>query len=402
MKQPAPAKQSSEATLYGSRLARVAQAASALDADHLLVTSPVDVAYLTGFLGGDSFLLIPLDGKSATTTALPTIISDSRFEEELEPQRKYCRVMMRNGPMAKGVERALAEGKARRIVVQAEAVTLSLRDMLAKAAHAANSSAKLVESTGLVANLRMIKDASEIALIRKAVKIQQDALEATLTTITPAAIRKGLRECDIAATLEWEMKRRGSTAPAFESIVAAGKTGSLPHYRPAQRLLRSKDTLLIDWGATFAGYRSDMTRTFGIGGGLDAPPKSKSGRGTNVMREIYRISEEAHHRAVAMLGPGASTREVDAAARDHIKAAGYGEHFGHGLGHGIGMNVHEGPSVSHIAEATTLRPGMIVTIEPGIYLPGIGGVRLENDYLITATGAENLCSMEMGLEWAAR
>jgi Xaa-Pro aminopeptidase len=389
--------------IYVQRLARLIDVAQKLDADHLLVTSPVDVAYLTGFLGGDSYALVPLgsDARSSQTkggsASRATIISDFRFGEELEPQRKFCNVEMRNGPMSKGLERVLGACKARRIVVQNESLTLSQRDMILKAAQAANSGAKLVESTGLVAGLRIIKDASEVALIRAAVRIQEAALEATLATITPKSIAQGLRECDIAATLEWEMKRRGSSAPAFESIVAAGATGSLPHYRPGTRKLRAKDTLLIDWGATFMGYRSDMTRTFGIGGGLDAPK-----RGTNVMRDIYRITLEAHHRAVAMLGPGASTREVDAAARDHITQAGYGERFGHSLGHGIGLNVHEGPSLSHIAEPTTLRPGMIVTIEPGIYLPGVGGVRLENDYLITESGAENLCKLEMGLDWASR
>lgn len=362
----------------------------------MLVTSPVDVAYLTGFLGGDSYLLVPLDAFRNGGKGRCTIISDFRFEEELAPQRAWCEVLMRNGPMSKGVERALAQARARRVVVQGEHVTLAQRDMLSKAATSATSGAKLVESSGLVSQLRIIKDASEVALIRAAVRVQQDALLATLRTITPKAIAKGLRECDIAATLEWEMKTRGSSTPAFESIVAAGSTGSLPHYRPGARRLRAKDTLLIDWGATVAGYRSDMTRTFGIGGGLDAPR-----RGTNVMREVYRITEEAHHRAVAMLGPGASTREVDSAARDHIKDAGYGERFGHGLGHGIGMHVHEGPSVSHVAEATTLRPGMVVTIEPGIYLPGVGGVRLENDYLITEAGAENLCSLPLDLDWAS-
>jgi Xaa-Pro aminopeptidase len=380
-----------------ARIARFVALCAPLEADHALVTAPTDVAYLTGFLGGDSYLLVPL--VASARGGKPTIISDFRFDEELAPQRGWCNVLMRNGPMSKGVERALGEAKARRIVVQAEHVTLALKQSLAKSATAAVSGAKLVEGSGLVSQLRIIKDVHEVSLIRAAVKVQQEALLATLDAITPKAIAKGLRECDIAATLEWEMKRRGSSQPAFESIVAAGSTGSLPHYRPGTRKLRAKDTLLIDWGATVGGYRSDMTRTLGIGGGLDAP--ARGSKRTNVMRDIYRITEEAHYRAVAMLGPGASTREVDRAARDHIKDAGFGERFGHGLGHGIGMHVHEGPSLSHVAEPTTLRAGMVVTIEPGIYLPGVGGVRLENDYLITDDGAENLCSLPMGLEWAA-
>jgi Xaa-Pro aminopeptidase len=243
--------------------------------------------------------------------------------------------------------------------------------------------AVIAETRGLVGQLRVRKDAAEIATIRKAIQIQQAALKAVLPTIKP-----GQTELEIAARLEAEMKMRGASSPAFETIVAAQANGSLPHYRPHAIKLRKNQPLLIDWGAVYRGYRGDMTRTFALG------------KWPAQIAEVYKIVLDAHAMAAAALRAGATTKAVDAIARDHIAKHGYGDRFGHGLGHGLGLHTHEDPRLSHMAAETTLEAGMVVTIEPGIYIPGLGGVRIEDDYVVTEKGSENLCSLPKDIKWA--
>jgi Xaa-Pro aminopeptidase len=238
----------------------------------------------------------------------------------------------------------------------------------------------------LVAGLRLIKDASEVELIRHAARIQEAALLATLPELVKGAGR--ITEQDVAARLEAEMKRLGSTMPGFATIVAAEPNGSLPHYRAGARVVERNRSVLIDWGATFRGYHSDMTRVVAMG------------RWPTKIREIYEIVLEAQMTAAAALKPGKTTAEIDALARGIITKAGYGEAFGHGLGHGLGLNGHEEPRLTHLLAPTVLRPGQVVTVEPGIYLPGVGGVRIEDDYLVTEDGAECLCTLPKDLRWA--
>lgn len=348
--------------------------------DTVLVTSPVDVGYLTGFLGGDSYLIV---GKGK-----PTMVSDSRYEEDLQAVAHLVRIKMRTGAISPVVAQFAADlraaGRLERLGYQAEHLTLHQLDMLKAALRKAGvKQSTLTPTSGLVADLRRVKDEHEVGLISRALRIQQDALVATLETIKP-----GQTELDVCARLEFEMKTRGSSDPSFATIVGAQSNGSRPHYSPAKTRLRKNTPLLIDWGATYSGYHGDMTRTFALG----KWPKQ--------VREIYGIVLDAHERAAASLGPGVRCVEVDAAARDHIDAAGYGAQFGHGLGHGVGMNVHEGPSLSRHSGKAQLEPGNIVTIEPGIYLPGIGGVRIEDMYLITDRGARNLSRLPKDIGWA--
>ncbi|MDX2146487.1 MAG: Xaa-Pro peptidase family protein [Planctomycetota bacterium] len=358
---------------YAGRRERLIALAREQGVDALLVSSPTDVGYLTGFLGGDSPLVL-----SVTGDARPTIVSDSRYEEELEPLRDSFDIVIRTAPMLDALGGVL---KATRGVVglQAETVTIAERGGYSKVLGAK----RLKDTTGLVARLREIKDAGEIALIRRAVKIQEAALLASLGEVRP-----GVTELELAARLEFEMKRRGSTQPSFETIVGAGATSALPHYRPGTRKLTSGRVVLIDFGASFGGYRSDMTRTFSI-------------RSWNKeLKRVYAIVLEAHERAAAALRAGVLSSEVDRAARSFIAEQGYGERFGHGLGHGIGMNVHENPRLHYMGKGTELQAGQVVTIEPGIYLPGLGGVRLEDDYVVTPKGAEKLGSLPKDLDWA--
>jgi Xaa-Pro aminopeptidase len=334
--------------------------------ENFLITNPLDVAYLTGFHGGDSYILMM--GKSAV------LISDFRYQEELEHLNGELTIVIRKGAMAKEVANVV--GQLKECAVQAEAMTLAEYTALDKALKT-----KLIQTTGIVAAMRSIKDADEVKLIKKAVKIQEQALLAVLPSLKP-----GMTELAIAAMIEAEMKTRGSSAPGFQTIVAAQPNGSFPHYRPGSKKTAANKTLLIDWGAIFQGYHSDMTRVYAF----NSWPRK--------IAEIYAIALEAKELAADALRPGATSLEIDTIARSYITRHGYGEYFGHGLGHGIGFNGHEDPRMTHMASPTVLMPGHVITIEPGIYLPGVGGVRIEDDYVITQRGATNLCSLPQSME----
>lgn len=398
---------------YLARQARLGELIRKLPAEPagLLITNPKDVGYLTGFLGGDSYLLVPAD-VGGSTSAVPTLISDFRYKEELGPVEAggLARVYIRSRSMSDAVVEVLGDfagthgGRSPRIGLQAEHMTVAEKAAISRrlagrkggdqsggspsdggggGGREGGGGVRLVDTAGLVAELRGIKDAFEIGLIRKAARIQEQALQAVLPTIKPGQI-----ELEIAARLEMEMKSRGSDEPGFQTIVASGASGSLPHYRPGSRKLTAGKPVLVDWGAVFRGYHADMTRVFTFG---KWHPK---------LREIYGVVLDAHLAAAAALGPGKSTAEIDGVARKLITKAGYGEFFGHGLGHGLGLAGHEAPRLTNTLAPTRLCAGMVLTIEPGIYLPGIGGVRIEDDYLVTDAGAENLCTLKKDPDWS--
>jgi len=339
--------------------------------DAALITNPVDIRYLTGFHGADSWLI--LAGRRTV------IVSDFRFEEELQAIDGVS-VAMRTGDIVSAAAKALKKSGAGLTAIQSEHVTVHVRKRLAKELGAR----ALADTTSLVAKLRLIKDAGEIRQIAKAVKVQEAALEAVLKDLKP-----GLPEIEIAAWLEFELKTRGSDEPAFDVIVAAKANGSLPHAIPGKTKTAAGKPLLVDWGATVGGYRSDMTRTFSLG------------RWSRTMREIYEITLEAQLAALGAIRPGVRMADVDAAARDVIAEAGYADRFGHGLGHGVGLDIHEAPRLARGSDGV-LEPGMVVTVEPGIYLPGIGGVRLEDLVVVTDRGSRNLSSLPKDLDWATR
>jgi Xaa-Pro aminopeptidase len=199
------------------------------------------------------------------------------------------------------------------------------------------------------------------------------------------SIRVGQTELEMAARLEYEMKRRGASAPSFPTICAEGPNAALPHACPGQRKVKRGSAILLDWGACVGGYCSDLTRMIFV----DTIPRK--------IREIYGIVLEAQLRAISAIRPGERMCDVDAVARDHITEAGFGKEFNHGLGHGLGMEVHEAPSLSWRSKEK-LEAGMIVTVEPGIYLPGVGGVRIEDEILVTPTGRRVLSRLSKTLE----
>lgn len=358
------------------RQERLRRSFSQAEIDALLVSTEKDIRYLTGFIGHDSLLLIHADGAA--------IISDARYDEFLNPWRDagaeaLGKVVMGTRHRLEETVRSLCEAsRLKRLGVQAEHMTLLRKTKLS----AALSGASLVETTGLVATLRMKKDAMEVATIRRAIGIQQDALAAVLDEL-----ELGMSETQFCAALEFEMKSRGASGPSFDAIIGAGANSSVPHHLTGQTTIR-EGVLLVDWGAAVDGYHADLTRTFGVG---SMPAK---------IREIYAIVLEAQLAAIDAIAPGKVCAEIDAVARKIISDAGYGEQFGHGLGHGLGMDTHEPPFFNSLQTDVVLEPGMVMTVEPGIYLPGVGGVRIEDDVLVAEGGAEVLSDWPKDIERA--
>lgn len=356
---------------YLRRREKLIRKLSKLQVEALLVTDVTNVTYLTGFSGDSSYLLIG--------PAVTQFISDTRYETQLQEECPGVDAYIRSN-REKLIEATATVLKRRRIGTLAfESHATSYEQWQKLSAEVKHL--ELVGQSGLVEELRQVKDAGEIAEIRRAVDIAErgfDVLRATLTA--------GMTERQAAHDLEHAMRRFGAAAAGFEPIVAAGPRAALPHARPTDLSVCCADLLLVDWGArTTSGYRSDLTRVLVTG---KLSPK---------LERVYKVVFEAQRRGIAAIRPGARCGDVDARARSVIESAGFGKHFGHGLGHGIGLNIHELPRISPIEQAV-LKPGMVVTVEPGVYLPGWGGVRIEDDVLVTRDGREVLTSVPKALD----
>jgi len=344
---------------------RVREALEAAGAEALLVGHSTDIRYLTGFGGHDSLLMVSREGSP------PVIITDPRHDQLLEPWRQEDAAVVVMGTrhqLGRSARVVCEQRGITTLAIQSEHVTLAARKGLGRAM----PKIKIVETDGLVGTLRMCKDALEIAAIEQAIGIHQDGMQAALARITP-----GMTELEFAASIEYEMKVRGASRPSFETCVSAGANSAIIHYMTGHDAIR-EGTLLLDWGAVAGDYCSDMTRTYGIGG---FPP---------IVQELYDIVLEAQLAAICACVPGRSCAEIDGVARKIITDAGYGEQFGHGLGHGMGLDVHEAPYFNQQSTDVYLETGMVMTVEPGIYLPGVGGVRIEDDVLITDDGCRVL------------
>jgi len=341
-------------------------------ASALLVTNPRDIRYLTGFVGDDSWALIPMRGAKAT------ILSDFRFEEQIRNEAPHAVAIMRKKSLAQELAILVSKIKAKKIAVQPDYATLSMRKTLAKHLGAKRI---LAIDEGLLKQ-RAVKDADEVKAIRKALSIQQQAFRETCDFIKP-----GLSEYEVAAFLEYRMRALGADGVSFPSIVAADANASLPHAVPGKKKIKAGGVVLIDWGAKWGGYCSDLTRVVAVG---KMKPK---------MREIYQVVMDAQVAAMDAITPGKRLSDIDAVARGVIDKAGYGERFGHSLGHGIGLDIHEQPVLAAKAKGV-LEPGQVVTVEPGIYLPGVGGVRIEDDVLVTPRGRKVLSDLPKSLESA--
>lgn len=336
----------------------------------LLVTNFADVSYLTGFEGDDSYALVTPDKV--------LLISDFRYAEQIARECPWVTTILRSKLIMTEVAKQVRKLKLAKLAVQSESLTLAQKSALETELKGQTKSerwrGKLLPAKDLIIKLRHLKDHHEVSILEEAIRIAEGAFESTKIHLRGSGGGgQILTENEIASLLVHEMRKRGALNSSFDSIIAVGPNGSLPHYRPQNIQLTNNTPLLVDWGARYRGYCSDLTRVLFIG------------RVPEVIREIYQIVLDAQLAAIAAIKPGRTGKQIDKVARDLITRAGYGKQFGHGTGHGIGRDIHEAISLSKLA-TTTLEPGMVVTVEPGIYLPGIGGVRIEDDILVTETG----------------
>ncbi len=358
---------------YAVRRQKLLQQLRKSGVESMLVSNYTNVTYLTGFSGDSSFLLIG--------PKILLLISDSRYTTQLSDECPALDVHIRTNkqPIVGEVGKVAKKAKLKQLGFESISTSYQQWEQLQKDVQ----SVELQPLPGMIEELRMIKDASEVAETREAVRQAEQGF-----AMLRSSLIGEMTELEAAHDLEHAMRRFGAKAAAFEPIVAVGPRAALPHAHPTEQLISASGFVLIDWGAqTHAGYKSDLTRILVTG---KFPPK---------LRKIYGVVLKAQRAAIKKIRPGVASCDVDAAARGVIEAAGFGKNFGHGLGHGVGLDIHEGPRMSPV-EKMTLKPGMIVTVEPGIYLPGWGGVRIEDDVLVTRDGHEVLTSVPKEFEEA--
>ena len=331
--------------------------------DGYLIQNRLDQYWLTGFTGEDGAVLV--------TPRTVVLLTDGRFQDTADLEAPYARKVVRKKRSPEETVVELRRGKVTRLGFDPDHMNVREFTAFRKLA----SPTRLVAASDMIAPLRAIKDASEVALLRQAVRVAEQAFNEVR-----AWLRPGLSEREIAAELAYRMRRLGAQGESFPAIVAVGSNAAIPHYEPGDRKLAENELLLVDWGAKVSWYGSDLTRVLWLG---TIPPR---------LRQVFDIVREAADRAIDAVKPGIKASAVDRVARELIRKSGYGKHFTHGLGHGLGLGGHEGPRFGKRSK-DVLKPGMAVTIEPGIYLPGEGGVRIEHDVLVTETGHELLSTL---------
>jgi Xaa-Pro aminopeptidase len=337
--------------------------------DALYVTQPHNRFYLTGFDGSSGYVLV--------TRERAMLLTDFRYVEQAAMQAPAFEVRRHGAPYLETLQEVAVELGFGSVAIEADHMTVQDREKLADAL----PGVELFATTGLFLGMRAIKDDGEIERIEGAVACADEAFSRLLGS---GAIKPGVPENALAAELEYYMRLAGASRPAFDTIVASGPRSSLPHGRASSRRIEDGDLVTFDFGACVDGYCSDMTRTLVVG------------KASDEQRRVYDLVLQAQLAGVAAVRPGVTGRDVDAAARDLIAAAGHKDHFGHGLGHGIGLAVHEAPRLSPLGD-DVLAPGMVTSVEPGVYVPGWGGVRIEDLVAVTQDGARILTKTPKGL-----
>jgi Xaa-Pro aminopeptidase len=353
-----------------ARRQRLSQQLAAQQLDAFVIGNTVNVSYLTGFSGDSSVLIV--------TPRRMILVSDFRYIEQIGEECPGLEPYIR--PTAQKLPEAVAQtlnGLALRSAgFESNTVTVgelqTLRDL--------TPTLDWKATTDLVEPMRACKDEAEQAQIREAIRIAENAFTAFRAMVRPIDTEKDL--CD---AMDGYIRRAGGQCSSFPPIVAVGERAALPHAPPTSRTVDSGEMLLVDWGASGAFYKSDLTRTLA------------TRKISTKLKEVYTVVSDAHQQAIQKVRPGVMAETVDAAARNVIGQAGFGDFFGHGLGHGIGLQVHEGPMLRPGSQVV-LQPGMVITIEPGIYVPGWGGVRIEDDVLVTPDGWEVLTHLPRDLE----
>lgn len=342
-----------------TELARIRQEMEKVQVDGILVTSSYNRKYMTGFTGSAGVVLI--SQKEAK------FITDFRYVEQARKQAATFEIVEHRGTLLEEIAKQVEGMGIAKLAFEQDYVTFATYK-----AYESAIKANLVPISGMIENLRLIKTPSEIKILKEAANVADRAFSHILSFIRP-----GVTELDVSNELEFYMRKQGATSSSFDIIVASGARSALPHGVATDKVIEHGDLVTLDFGAAYQGYVSDITRTVAVG------------KPSEELRKIYDIVLEAQLRGMAGIKAGMTGKEADALTRDFITEKGYGKYFGHSTGHGIGMEVHEGPALS-VRSDTMLKPGMVVTVEPGIYLPGVGGVRIEDDTIITATGNEPL------------
>jgi Xaa-Pro aminopeptidase len=346
---------------------RIDQLRSALRQENLdgfIVINRNHIRYLTGFYGHED-----LDGLLVLAGDRALLLTDFRYTDEARRAVKGAKVHIVTGAKTAALKEFPAlTGRNLRLGFDPGTTTQAVFEQIRKSL----PGALLVPADAVMVELGWVKDPDEVALIQKAVDISDVAFERILNLVKP-----GIRERELAAELEYQMMMLGAEKPAFESIVASGYRSAMPHGLASAKKLKKGDFVTFDFGATVDGYVSDVTRTVVVG------------KATDRQKKVYGIVLRAQLASIRKMRPGASGKAVDKAARDIITAAGFGKNFGHGTGHGIGIEVHTGPGLSPRLDPK-LKAGNVITVEPGIYISGWGGVRIEDDVLITRTGCKVL------------
>ena len=324
--------------------------------DAIVVLSPYNRRYLSGFTGTSGSLLITQDTKQ--------LITDFRYIQQANSQAEDFEIINQNGPMINKINELIQHGNYKNVGVEADLITYNEYQALN------TDEVQLSSIEGVIETIRMIKDDFEIKQIQKAADIVDETYEHILKWVKP-----GMTENEVNNEMEMFMRSKGATCSSFDTIVASGHRGALHHGVASNKVIEEGDMITLDFGALYEGYVSDITRTFAIG-----EPKEE-------MKKIYNIVLESQLAALEQIKPGMTGKEADSIARDIISSYGYGEQFGHSLGHGIGLEVHEGPALSQKSDIV-LEENMCVTLEPGIYVEGLGGVRIEDDVLVTKNGLQ--------------
>ncbi len=352
-----------------ARLGRLRPRLEEAGCDALLVTSLENIRYLTGFTGSAGMLLVAPE--------VTFFCSDGRYGEQSAEQMAADGVEPTTRAIGRPPEQLQALAEAARpfgrLGVEAHALSWAEKRRLAGVLAENGAGEEIVATEGLVEALRAVKDAGELDRIELAADIADVALAQV-----KSRLGDGLTEAEFGLELDFEMRRRGADDLSFETIVAAGPNGALPHHRPGARRIEEGDVVVLDFGALVEGYHSDMSRTLTVG-----RPSSPEMDG---IIEAVLVAQRAGVRA---LGPGVKCADVDAVCRDSLRGAGFGELFVHGTGHGVGLLIHEAPALA-VGSADILEEGAVVTVEPGAYLPGVGGARIEDTLVVTATGSRPL------------
>lgn len=357
---------------YQQRIKKLQKKLRRKKVDSLLVSRPENRRYLCGYQGGDhginetsGLLLVPARGKVH-------LLTDFRFKLQAEQEIPWAEIVIYPKGALKLLGQLLPDLAVRSMAFESSYTLHSFAEKMT--ATLAKTGIKSVPTEGLVEKMREIKDEEEIGLIRRAVRLNEEVFAEIHSTIATFS-----SEIDVALAIETTMRRKGAERPSFDTIVASGANGALPHAVPSSSPLAKNGSLTVDMGLILDGYCSDMTRNLVVG----KPSKR--------YRKLHRLVRRAQLAGVAAVRAGTRACDADKAARDIIAGAGYGDYFGHSLGHGVGLAVHEEPRLSSRSNKK-LKAGMIVTVEPGIYIPDWGGIRLENMYVVREDGCENLNS----------